>query len=298
MGMFDYVHLPLRCPKCKYEEKEHDWQTKSLENLLEHYRVGDPVLSPVLEILSGAFEIYTSCPNCKKSITAKAKVEEGKLTGMSYTKIKFVKRKIRRENRFITSKGIKRFLAEVEKRNHKERINIALGSMSEQKINFVKDILGEIRIISKLISVSVDSGVAGQPMTESETLQGSLNRARRALSKKRSADIGLGIEVGYQRNINGDCEMFCYSSVVNRKKKEISAVSSKFLLTEFHQLKLKNNKQISRYISNYLLKNKRDPTIRYIREMVIYRKPFIKESVRNAMLSYLKSTKRQTNQSV
>lgn len=39
MGMFDYIHIPAQCPMCGH--KLRTFQTKSLENMLEHYKVGD-----------------------------------------------------------------------------------------------------------------------------------------------------------------------------------------------------------------------------------------------------------------
>ncbi|RLI75357.1 hypothetical protein DRP05_14935 [Archaeoglobales archaeon] len=34
VGLFDYVYAPLKCRHCGYEEKEHEWQTKAIENIL------------------------------------------------------------------------------------------------------------------------------------------------------------------------------------------------------------------------------------------------------------------------
>ncbi|NJE26436.1 hypothetical protein E3E22_07370 [Thermococcus sp. MV5] len=71
MGMFDYVHIHARCPVCEHKIK--NFQTKSLENMLEHYRVGDTV--NIDKIYA-----YTSCPSCHSFIDIEIKVENGKIT--------------------------------------------------------------------------------------------------------------------------------------------------------------------------------------------------------------------------
>lgn len=46
------------------------------------------------------------------------------------------------------------------------------------------------------ICLSVPSGVPDQPMTEAETIEGAINRAKRVLEAVPNADIGLGLEGG------------------------------------------------------------------------------------------------------
>lgn len=71
MGMFDYVHIYVKCPVCGHKLKT--FQTKSLENMLEHYKVGDTVNADRIHA-------YTSCPFCHSFIDIEIKVENGKIT--------------------------------------------------------------------------------------------------------------------------------------------------------------------------------------------------------------------------
>lgn len=87
MGLFDYVEMPLTCPKCGHFEQTHDWQTKSLECVLQRYRPGDTVFDGYRTGRSGDIEIHTSCPGCDKVVVAFALVENGRLT----SKIEFPK---------------------------------------------------------------------------------------------------------------------------------------------------------------------------------------------------------------
>lgn len=50
--------------------------------------------------------------------------------------------------------------------------------------------------------ISVPSGVADQPMTNEETLQGAINRSENAFAEKKDADFWIGVEGGIQKNEN------------------------------------------------------------------------------------------------
>lgn len=80
MGLFDYVEMPLTCPKCGHFEPAHNWQTKSLYCTLERYRPGDTVFDGYRTGRNGDLEIHTTCPKCDKAVVAFVLVENGKLT--------------------------------------------------------------------------------------------------------------------------------------------------------------------------------------------------------------------------
>lgn len=163
---------------------------------------------------------------------------------------------------------------------------IAVGTDSSQKIGYINEVLEEIGLKAKIISSKVSSGVSDQPVSENDTLKGSINRAREALLKTKQADIGLGLEVGYNLNLNKDYEIFCYCTIMDKNDLLISACSSRYLLPEFHQQKLKNNLYLGDYVREYFKKSEH-PAVQFVAEMVRGRKPFIIEACRNALLSYL-----------
>ncbi len=79
-------------------------------------------------------------------------------------------------------------------------MKIAIGTKNPAKIKAVEDAFREYFKDQELtfIGVDVPSGVSDQPMSDEETLQGALNRARDAQSKVPGADYGVGIEGGVQ----------------------------------------------------------------------------------------------------
>ncbi|MDQ1913431.1 inosine/xanthosine triphosphatase [Paenibacillus sp. GD4] len=67
----------------------------------------------------------------------------------------------------------------------------ALGTTNQAKRSAVVMATG-----AEPICKSVPSGVSDQPMTEQETIQGAVNRAKRVLEAVPGANIGLGLEGG------------------------------------------------------------------------------------------------------
>lgn len=130
-------------------------------------------------------------------------------------------------------------------------LKIALGTTSEQKTGYLKEVLDEIGVNAEIIPVEVKSRVSDQPITEEETQTGSMNRAKSAFEKTEDADFGIGIEVGYHKNKDEDFEMFCCTSIFGKGESIASCFSTKFLLPDFHQEVLKENKYLGEYVHKY-----------------------------------------------
>lgn len=163
---------------------------------------------------------------------------------------------------------------------------IAVGTTYSQKIKYLQLVLNDIGIKADIIPTKVESGVSEQPISEEETLKGSINRAKGALKANSNSDFGLGIEVGYHPDKQGDYEMFCCTSIVDKNNSVKSCFSSRFLLPKFHQNILKKGKYLGKFVREYR-KEVDEPVINYIRELVKSRKPLIIEATRNALLTYL-----------
>lgn len=168
-----------------------------------------------------------------------------------------------------------------------EKILISVGTNSEKKIGYLQEVLKEIGISAEIMPNKVASDVSNQPISEEETLTGSINRARKALATNPKADCGLGIEVGYNKNKKGDYEIFCYVTIVDKENKKVSCCSSRFLLPKFHREKVDSNLELCEFLEEFL-KNSNEPADIYLKEFLNSRKPFIIESVRNCLLQYIK----------
>ncbi len=116
-----------------------------------------------------------------------------------------------------------------------QTFKIALGTTSEPKIKYLREVLKELKVKAEIVAVDVKSGVAEQPKTTEETEKGSINRAIGASKKVKEADFAIGIEVGYHKNKNGGYEMFCQVAIIDKNGYQISSQSHKFLLPKYYQ---------------------------------------------------------------
>lgn len=165
-------------------------------------------------------------------------------------------------------------------------LKIAVGTTSEQKIVYLKEVLDEIGVNAEIIPMDVKSGISDQPITEEETQTGSMNRAKAAYESVDGVDFGIGIEVGYHKNKDEDFEMFCCTSIFGKGEAIASCFSTKFLLPDYHQQILKENKYLGEYVRKYKVEVD-EPVINYTRELVRGRKPLIVEATRNVLLQFL-----------
>ena len=165
---------------------------------------------------------------------------------------------------------------------------ISVGTTSDQKINYLKEILKELNIKSELISIRVNSGVSEQPKTSTETKKGSINRAKRAFKKELKADFSIGIEVGYHKNSKRKYEMFCWVTIIGNNGYQISSQSHKFLLPKYYQNVLEKGLFVNEHLGGFM-KNKKEASHakRKIDEIVRHRKPFIENALKNALIRYL-----------
>lgn len=79
-----------------------------------------------------------------------------------------------------------------------EEMKIAVGSKNQTKVGAVEEVWKD----ADIIGISVPSGVASQPFSDEETMQGAMNRAKRAVEETK-ADIGFGLEGGVMKTKHG-----------------------------------------------------------------------------------------------
>lgn len=169
---------------------------------------------------------------------------------------------------------------------------IAVGTTSEPKLKYLKEVLKELEIKAKLFPVEVQSGVSEQPKTTEETEGGSINRATRAAEKIKEEDFAIGVEVGYHRNKNAEYEMFCWVTIIDKDGYQISSKSHKFLLPKYYQEVLDNGLFVNEHLDGFI-KNKKKMSCaeKQIDNIVRHRKPFIENALKNALIRYLNKEK-------
>jgi len=164
-------------------------------------------------------------------------------------------------------------------------MKIAVGTISEQKLGYLKEILDELNIEAILAPISVPSNVSDQPISHDETKRVSINRAKNALAEISDADASLGIEVGYHPNSNGDYKMLCWATITDKAGRLVSTSSHELLLPRFYQQVIKDEKDMCDSIVQYMDENP-DYLSQKLGLIIRYRKPFIQMSIRLALFEY------------
>lgn len=167
-------------------------------------------------------------------------------------------------------------------------MTLAVGTTSRHKLAFLHEVLADLHLTANytILPTEVPSGVSDQPLTEEETRLGSRNRAHNAFTVHPTADLLLGIEVGYQLNSHNRYDMFCITTLIDAKDHTYTAISSKLTLPQFHHDILSQNKELGEHVRLYK-PDATDPTTATINEMIIRRKPFITEAIRNVLIAYV-----------
>ena len=168
-----------------------------------------------------------------------------------------------------------------------KKLIIALGTISPQKISYLKEVLRDLKIKSVITSVEVKSEVSDQPITSGETKKGSIKRAKNALKEIKNADFALGIEVGYHKYLQNKYEIFCWATIIDNHGHKISVQSHKFLLPKYHQDILNKGKYLGNNLDGYSKKVK-DFIEAYIDNIIRHRKSFIISALKDVLVRYLK----------
>ncbi|MDD5098880.1 MAG: DUF84 family protein [Candidatus Colwellbacteria bacterium] len=168
-----------------------------------------------------------------------------------------------------------------------EKMKIAFGSVSEQKIGYLKEVIEDMGMEAEIIAVKAESGIAEQPMTSDETKNGSVNRARYAINNAKGSDCGMGVEIGYHPLENDKYEIFCWATLVAKDNVCVSQRSHGLMMPEFYQKKLKEGEDLHNHVMEYFKLNT-DPVTQYVAEIIRGRKPFIIQAIRDALIFYFK----------
>ncbi len=106
-------------------------------------------------------------------------------------------------------------------------MKIIVGSNNRVKINSVKQAFSKAfsDVLFEVEGANSESGVPDQPVGDSETFSGALNRANFIFKKLPNADFWVGIEGGIEIDKEGDMEAFAwvYIKSLNLKGKAKTA---------------------------------------------------------------------------
>jgi len=94
---------------------------------------------------------------------------------------------------------------------------VVVGSENPVKIGAVRAVLSRCATSVAVHGVAVPSGVPDQPWGDDEARRGALARARAALALDPAADLGVGLEGGVVRELDGGVRTCAWAAIVDRQ---------------------------------------------------------------------------------
>ncbi|KUP05529.1 NTPase [Bacillus coahuilensis p1.1.43] len=132
-------------------------------------------------------------------------------------------------------------------------MNIAIGSKNPAKVGAVERACRPY-LTGDFYSVDVDSGVSSQPFTDEETIQGAVNRAKKACLHL-DANMGFGLEGGVQETSHG--LFLCNWGAIYLREQQDSMIAggARILLPEEIACRLRNGEELGPVMNDYSNRN-------------------------------------------
>ncbi|MGH1041270.1 inosine/xanthosine triphosphatase [Bacillus wiedmannii] len=125
-------------------------------------------------------------------------------------------------------------------------MKVVVGSKNKTKVGAVEKVWKDVTITS----LSVPSGVANQPFTDEETMQGAVNRAKRALQEG-EAQIGIGLEGGVMKTEHG-LFMCNWGALATSTGKTFVAGGARIKLPDDFLAPLEDGKELSEVMGEFV----------------------------------------------
>ncbi|KPB05358.1 DUF84 family protein [Bacillus sp. CHD6a] len=132
-------------------------------------------------------------------------------------------------------------------------MKVVVGSRNPAKYEAVQGAIRELEMEVETISLEVESGVSKQPMTDQETIEGALHRARGALKEIEDADFAIGLEGGVVLGSTPSLEvMVCnWGALVAKDGKEYIAGGARIPLPDTFKEEILAGKELGDIMDEY-----------------------------------------------
>ncbi|MFX3618106.1 MAG: DUF84 family protein [Sporolactobacillus sp.] len=112
-----------------------------------------------------------------------------------------------------------------------EKVIIGVGTQNPAKIEAVQRFVTHARLIAEIKGYDVSSGVPAMPMSEQETRQGAMNRAKAVLDRDPAITFAIGLEGGVSM-IDGEMFLCNWGAAADRSGHLLTAGGAKIALPE------------------------------------------------------------------
>jgi len=161
-------------------------------------------------------------------------------------------------------------------------MKVALGSISESKLKYVKNFFHEKGLALELVPTKVASGISDQPLSEEETVTGAINRAINAFES--GVAIAIGLEGGLHA-IKSRYYLVCAAAIHTGEGNTYIGVSGKLPLPLKVSEVVKKGAKFGKAIRKYEFENESAELHGLIDELISREMSFA-QAIENAFLGY------------
>jgi inosine/xanthosine triphosphatase len=130
-------------------------------------------------------------------------------------------------------------------KGYEEEMEIRVGTKNPAKINAVKDVFTNVEILG----LDVSSHVSEQPLSDVETMQGAINRAKECARSKKGV-IGIGLEGGVME-IAGQYYLCNWGALVDQENHVYTASGARIPLPKEIAVELQRGKELGDIMDEY-----------------------------------------------
>ena len=123
-------------------------------------------------------------------------------------------------------------------------MKVVVGSKNKTKVGAVEKVWKD----AEITSISVPSGVSAQPFSDEETMQGAINRAKRALEE--GSSIGIGLEGGVMKTEHG--LFMCNWGALATMDGKVFVVGGAYYVTRRFLAPLEDGKELSEVMEEFV----------------------------------------------
>ncbi len=161
-------------------------------------------------------------------------------------------------------------------------MKVVIGSNNKDKQKIVKEALSGLNLDIEIIGTKVSSGITDQPLDKQTTIQGSINRAKKAKKAHPNAELWIGLEGGLHDYGDG-YHLVTFVCLMDKDNNQYIGKWNEIHLPEEVSKEVKKGGQFGNAIRNYAKKND-------VNENLISRfEPFI-QAIQSSYIQYLQSS--------
>jgi inosine/xanthosine triphosphatase len=167
---------------------------------------------------------------------------------------------------------------------------VVVGSTNPVKVLATENMFRGWKLHAVIQGIDVDSGVSEQPMSDDETIQGAINRARNVLEAVVNAQYGIGIEGGVTETPHGF--YLCNWGACARRDGAIGiGGGARFMLPDQVKERIYQGEALGDIMDDLMSRkgtSRREGAVGFFSHGILHRKEMLEQVVISSMMRFMR----------